>query len=238
MKRRTKKVLLIAVATVCCVSTALIGMMLYGKHQMNKIPGLTFEEALAYTTKDTPEATITVGIIKGGESWYTVYGKDGKILPEELHTYEIGSLTKTFTAALVNKAVTEGEISLSDTIDQYLSLPEGKKYPTIRELLTHTSGYKGYYFESPMIGNFFQGRNDFYGITKEMVLDKTGELNMVKEEYGFTYSNYGYAKLWHVYAVVLDRLCVRHGNRHIAHGIQYLCIAYEADGQQGNGRRL
>lgn len=154
---------------------------------MNKIPGLTFEEALAYTTKDTPEATITVGIIKGGESWYTVYGKDGKILPEELHTYEIGSLTKTFTAALVNKAVTEGEISLSDTIDQYLSLPEGKKYPTIRELLTHTSGYKGYYFESPMIGNFFQGRNDFYGITKEMVLDKTGELNMVKEEYGFTY---------------------------------------------------
>ena len=132
MKRRTKKVLLIAVATVCCVSTALIGMMLYGKHQMNKIPGLTFEEALIYTTKDTPEAVITVGIIKDGESWYTVYGEDGKILPEELHTYEIGSLTKTFTAALVNKAVTEGKISLSDTIDQYLSLPEGKKYPTIR----------------------------------------------------------------------------------------------------------
>ena len=204
MKRRTKKVLLIAVATVCCVSTALIGMMLYGKHQMNKIPGLTFEEALAYTTKDTPEATITVGIIKGGESWYTVYGKDGKILPEKLHTYEIGSLTKTFTAALVNKAVTEGEISLSDTIDQYLSLPEGKKYPTIRELLTHTSGYKGYYFESPMIGNFFQGRNDFYGITKEMVLDKTGELNRVKEEYGFTYSNYGYAVLGLVLEAVYD----------------------------------
>lgn len=44
------------------------------------------------------------------------------------------------------------------------------------------------------------------------------------------------AKLWYVYAVVLARLCVCHGNRNIAHGIQYLCAAYEADGQQGNGR--
>ena len=46
------------------------------------------------------------------------------------------------------------------------------------------------------------------------------------------------AKLWYVYAVVLARLCVRYGNRNIAHGIQYLCAAYEADGQQGNGRKL
>ena len=46
------------------------------------------------------------------------------------------------------------------------------------------------------------------------------------------------AKLWYVYAVVLTRLCVCHGNRNIAHGIQYLCAAYEADGQQGNGRKL
>lgn len=60
MKRRTKKVLLIAAAAVCCVGVALIGMMLYVKHQMNKIPGLTFEEALTYTTKDTPGAVITV----------------------------------------------------------------------------------------------------------------------------------------------------------------------------------
>ena len=70
MKRRTKKGLLIAVATVCCVSTALIGMMLYGKHQMNKIPGLAFEEALAYTTKDTPGCCYHSGIIKDGQVSY------------------------------------------------------------------------------------------------------------------------------------------------------------------------
>ena len=46
-----------------------------------------------------------------------------------------------------------------------------------------------------MISNFFKGRNDFYGITKEMVLNKVGSLNMDKKSYGFTYSNFGYAVL-------------------------------------------
>lgn len=63
----------------------------------------------------------------------------------------IGSLTKTFTAAMISKAVQEEKIDINATIDQYLTLPEGNDYPTIEELLTHTSGYKAYYFESPMI---------------------------------------------------------------------------------------
>ena len=57
----TKKVF--PTAVVCCVSVVLIGMM-------HKIPGLTFEETPAYTTKDTPEAVITVGIIKDGQTSY------------------------------------------------------------------------------------------------------------------------------------------------------------------------
>ncbi|MGM9939341.1 MAG: hypothetical protein ACI32P_06330 [Catenibacterium mitsuokai] len=31
-----------------------------------------------------------------------------------------------------------------------------------------------------MVSNFFNGRNDFYGVTKEMVSDKAGNLNMNK----------------------------------------------------------
>lgn len=162
---------------------------------MNKVPDLTFEEALAYTTGNTPSAVITVGIIKDGQASYQVYGENGKELPPELHTYEIGSLTKTFTAALVNKAVMEGTLSLDSTIDLCLPLPEGNEYPTVKELLTHTSGYRAYYFEKPMITNFLSRRNDFYGITKEMVLKKAGESSVGQDSYGFVYSNYGYAVL-------------------------------------------
>lgn len=178
--------------------------MLYGKYQMSRIPSLTFEEALAYTTKDNPDAVITVGIIKDGQVSYQVYGENGAVLPAGLHTYEIGSLTKTFTALLISKAIREGKIHLDDTIDHYLPLPGGNKYPTVKKLLTHTSGYKAYYFESPMIANFFKNRNDFYGITKEMVLAKADGLSMDKESHGFVYSNYGYAVLGLVLEAVYD----------------------------------
>lgn len=182
-------------AVIFCAALALGGMLVYGKYQISRIPELTFKQALAYTTKDNTEAVITVGIIKDGQSTYKVYGENGKELAAELHTYEIGSITKTFTAALISKAITEGKIKPDDTIDRFLPLPSGSVYPTIEALLTHTSGYKEYYFESPMISNFFNGRNDFYGITKEMVLHKAGSFHMDKEGYGFTYSNYGYAVL-------------------------------------------
>lgn len=191
-------------SAVLCTALVVGGFVLYNHHQIRKIPNLTFTEALADTTKDHPNATITVGILKDGESSYHVYGENGKELPKELHTYEIGSLTKTLTAALINKAVREEKISLDHTIDSYLSLPSGNHYPTIAELLTHTSGYKGYYFEAPMISNFLCGRNDFYGITKEMVLEKTGSFSLKEERCDFNYSNFGYAVLGLVLEEVYD----------------------------------
>ncbi len=203
--KKKKKIWLIFIAAILfCATLAMIGLMCYGKYQISKIPELSFTEVLEYTTKDNEDACITVGIVKDGQVSWKVYGENGKELPAEPHTYEIGSLTKTFTAALINKAASEGKLDIDHQIDNYLLLPEGREYPTIRELLTHTSGYKGYYFESPMISNFLKGRNDFYGITKEMVLHKTGKLNLDKDNYGFTYSNFGFAVLGLVLEAVYD----------------------------------
>ena len=187
--------MLIAASIVLCAALVLGGLMIYGKAQMEKVPGLSFEDALNYTTQGRPDAKITVGIIRDGQASFTVYGENGRVLPAENHTYEIGSLTKTLTAALVSKAVDDGLVTLDSSIDAYLSLAGGKKYPTIAELLTHTSGYSGYYFDTPMIGNFFAGRNSFCGINRDSVLAKCKSLDMDKDSYSFTYSNYGYAVL-------------------------------------------
>lgn len=203
-KKKIKKWMIVIAAIMICAVLAVLGLMCYGKYQIGKIPELTFMEALAYTTGNNGDACITVGIVQNGEISWKVYGENGKELPAKQHTYEIGSLTKTFTAALIGKAAAEGKINMDQSIENYLPLPEGREYPTIRELLTHTSGYKGYYFESPMISSFFKGRNDFYGITKEMVLHKAGKLNMNKDNYGFTYSNFGYAVLGLVLEAVYD----------------------------------
>ena len=180
-KRRHKKrrtILIVCLSLAALAGIVLISLMIYGKAQMKKIPGMSFEECLTYTLGGSSDGIITVGIIGDGEASYTVYGEAGKELPHELHTYEIGSLTKTFTAALIQKAVDEGKIKPGDTLDKYLPLPAEISYPTILQLLTHTSGLKGYYFEAPMIGNFFAGRNDFCGITDDMILSKRQTLTM------------------------------------------------------------
>lgn len=187
-------------------------LSLYAKNMIKKIPALSFDEALAYTLKDNEEALITVGIVKGGQHSFMVYGNNGEVLSSQSHTYEIGSLTKTFTAALIAKDVQEGRLALEDTIDMHLSLPKGTVYPTIAELLTHTSSYKPYYFEWPMVGNFLTRKNDFYGITKDMVKKKISSLHDSDTSHAFEYSNFGYAVLGlileeihdHTYAFLVD----------------------------------
>ena len=193
MKRKN-----IVIVIVSCLSLLLIAFLVYvfiGISQMKKVPSLSFKDALEYTTKDNKEALITVGIIKDGKTEYRVYGENGKEVEDRLCTYEIGSITKTITALMVKRAEKEGKLELDATIDKYLSLPEGDNYPKIIDLLTHTSGYKPYYFETPMIKNFFKGRNDFYGINGEMVKERIGKINLDKESYGFSYSNFGFAVL-------------------------------------------
>lgn len=192
---KKKKVLIAAAAILSAAAMAVGGFAIYGNYQMSKIPGMSFRECLEFTTSGNRVAVITVGTIKQGEASWTVYGENGEILPKELHTYEIGSLTKTFTAALVSRAVREGIISLDAGIDEYLELPEKGHYPSIRSILTHTSGYSSYYLESPMIGNFFSGRNSFCGIGDSMILDRLAKTDISDTEHGFDYSNFGYAAL-------------------------------------------
>ncbi len=59
--------------------------------------------------------------------------------------FEIGSITKQFTAAGILLLAQEGKLSVNDKISQHLkNIPEAWTNVTIRHLLTHTSGIKSY----------------------------------------------------------------------------------------------
>jgi len=177
---------------VCVI--AVVGYCFYGISNMNKLPEMSFEDCLKYSTKNNSDAVISVGIIKDGQVSYKVYGENGRELANDLHTYEIGSLTKTMTAACIYNAEKEGLINIEDTIDNYLDLPKGNAYPTVKELLTHTSGYKGFYFAWPLIINGVMDSNSFYGINRDMVIKSASEISL-PDQYGFNYSNFGFALL-------------------------------------------
>ncbi len=59
-------------------------------------------------------------------------------------SFEIGSVTKQFTAAAICQLAESGKLSLDDDITKYLKFDTHGNHVTIRNLLSHTSGIKGY----------------------------------------------------------------------------------------------
>lgn len=65
---------------------------------------------------------------------------ENKIRANENSKYRIGSISKTFTAVLVFKAVEEGRIKLNQTIKKYFPTIKNANKITIEHLLYHRSG--------------------------------------------------------------------------------------------------
>lgn len=100
--------------------------------------------------------------------------------------YEIGSMTKQFTAVAVMMLAEEGKLSLDDSLTKYFpAAPAWWNKITIRHLLTHTSGIRnhvavpGYMdlFRTSITGKTFPARedllNEFYQLPKEFAPGET-----------------------------------------------------------------
>jgi CubicO group peptidase (beta-lactamase class C family) len=190
-KIKRKHILLVIILALIILSL----YVSYKLYKLDQLTGMTFEEMLEYTTKNNSEAIISVGIIDNNTVEYFSYGKNGSILETFDDAFEIGSISKTFTTALLSKALDEELLYLESSINNHIELTEKEHYPTILNLATHTSGYKSFYFEKPMIGNFLNRRNDFYGVTKESMIRRLNKISLKETEYSFKYSNFGIAVL-------------------------------------------
>lgn len=94
-------------------------------------------------------AGASIAVVKGKDTIAVkAYGKANLELdvPTPPHaTYEIGSVTKQFTGAAIMQLVEQGKVNLDDDMSKYLPdfNTQGRKV-TVRRLLDHTSGIKGY----------------------------------------------------------------------------------------------
>ncbi len=101
----------------------------------------------AVTTTGIPSASIA--IVQGGAIAYLQAYGDGRIDPHipalPSMRYSIGSISKQFTAAAVLLLAEQGKLSLDDPVSRFVaSLTRGNEV-TIRELLSHTSGYQDFW---------------------------------------------------------------------------------------------
>lgn len=112
-------------------------------------PALTREiDAIAEETLRTsgvPSASIA--IVRDGEIAYAeAYGVARSRTRATTGTrYAIGSISKQFTAACILMLAEDGKLTLDDKIDPYVpTLTRGRDI-TIRQILSHTSGYRDYW---------------------------------------------------------------------------------------------
>jgi CubicO group peptidase (beta-lactamase class C family) len=90
-----------------------------------------------------------LAVMRGGRTVKTAaYGMaslEGRAPATPETAFEIGSITKQFTAAAILLLAQQGKLTVDDKISRHLKdTPAGWSQITIRHLLTHTSGLKNY----------------------------------------------------------------------------------------------
>ena len=195
--------------TLCCLALVTgLGAradesIVMGKEEMNN--SMNIKHLLQEYIEDSGAVGASIAIIDNGEVTFYTYGKksvSGNELISEDTIFEIGSVTKVFTAFLLADMAAKGEVQLDDPIEMYLSgvkIPEfeGKKI-TLRHLATHTSGI-------PRMPDNFAPQdpsNPYKDYTVERLYEYLGSCTLTRlPGESFEYSNIGMGLLGHILSI-------------------------------------
>jgi D-alanyl-D-alanine carboxypeptidase len=114
-------------------------------------PGVTtkIDNAAEKALVESGAPSVSIAVVKDGKLAYSkAYGKARlePVTPARVEMrYGIGSVSKQFLAAAILLLVEDGKLSLDDKVARYLPNLTRASEITIRQLLSHTSGYQDYY---------------------------------------------------------------------------------------------
>jgi CubicO group peptidase (beta-lactamase class C family) len=128
------------------------------------------DEIAAKALTDSGAPSVSIAIVEGGKvAFEKAYGKarlepatDARVAMR----YSIGSVSKQILTGAVLLLVQEGKLSLDDRVARYLPNLTRAGDITIRQLLSHTSGYQDYYPQD-YVAPFMQKP-----VTAESILDQ------------------------------------------------------------------
>ncbi len=99
------------------------------------------------TATGVPSASISV--VQNGQLVYTQAYGDARVEPKLAANtgmrYGVGSISKQFTAAAILLLQEQGKLKLDDSVGKYLPTLTRANEVTIRQLLSHTSGYQDFW---------------------------------------------------------------------------------------------
>jgi CubicO group peptidase (beta-lactamase class C family) len=160
MLYRFRKIALTGLAAVTGVALVTAATAAAGETRGELLADLDALVETAMAAQQVPGTS--VAIVKNGElilaRGYGLADVENQVPATEHTVYRIGSVTKQFAAASLLQLVDQGLVELDEPASTYLpDYPWGKFKTTVRQLLDHTSGIKGY---TEMPEFWKQGRND------------------------------------------------------------------------------
>lgn len=117
--------------------------------QLPSATAVKIDEIAAKALTDSGAPSLSIAIVQGGKVAYEkAYGKARLDPTTDAKTdmrYAIGSVSKQLLTGAVLLLVQDGKLSLDDRVSRYLPNLTRAGEITIRQLLSHTSGYQDFY---------------------------------------------------------------------------------------------
>ena len=175
----------------------LITLFLFFHHTFSQTKPEEIDEMMKiYTRQNSFNGTILVAQ-KGNILFQKGYGfknAEAKLLNDSATVFQIGSITKQFTSAIILQLQEQNKLSVKDSVSKFIpNYPNGNKI-TIENLLTHTSGIYNYTNDEA-----FMKHNAVNPISIEnlIALFKNKPLDFNPGE-KYSYSNSGYILLGYI----------------------------------------
>jgi CubicO group peptidase (beta-lactamase class C family) len=177
MKNRHRKWMRLTAVTLFGYSLVLAGLPIAARAQGGAQAGLTAEQEarIAKMLADSGAPSVSVAVVEDGKLAYAkAFGKAelaadrasdrasdraGERAADVNTRYAIGSVSKQFTVAAILWAQEQAKLSLDDKVAKYFPNLTRANEVTIRELLSHTSGYSDYAPQDYMIPEWTKPTN-------------------------------------------------------------------------------
>ena len=174
----------------------------------------TIDAEVSKTMKSSLFPGVVVGVYKGGRTFIKGFGVVSKATPQppDAETvFQIGSVSKLMTALLLQRLCDEGIVSMDATLgellDSFTPMSSSVHSVTLRELVTHTSGFpripKALGEKMVELAGDEDLMLDPYSyLSPEYVFDYLARAEGKRKAGRFEYSNYGMGLLAHVLEVI------------------------------------
>ncbi len=202
--------LIIYACSLMTLGTNAQNMLLSNNNPLVSAVDRRVDSVMRLSMANTNRVGVSIGLIENGNTHYYSYGetiKGSGTVANPFTIYELGSVTKTFTAWLLSMTIEDKLVQPGDDIRKYLpgeypALQFNGKPITLLNLANHTAGF-------PRIPDDldqqpgYDSLDPYKNYSKEMMLNFLKKVQL-KEEPGLhsEYSNYGMALL----GLILERV--------------------------------